>query len=131
MTLDAVSLTGLPRLDLAGRFAQTFAGAAPVGLAASALGWIACLLLGVALALTYVQSLARMWPGAGAFSGALHGLTVWSGGVLWAWVWTDDIAQIDAAAACALGIGLTVFGATMGAFLRAFILRSVEDLDPV
>jgi hypothetical protein len=126
MTLDAVSLFGLPRLDLAGRFAETFAGAEPVGLAASALGWIATLLLGVALALTYVQSLARVWPGAGWFSGALHGLTVWSGGVLWAWFWTNDVADIDTGMACALGIGLTVFGATMGAFLRGFILHGVE-----
>ncbi len=126
MTLDALSLFHLPRLDLAGRFAQTFAGDAPVGLGAGAMGWIACALLGVALALTYLQSLARVWPGAGAFSGALHGLTVWSGGVLWAWLWADDISQIDAGVACSLAIGLVVFGATMGALTKALIVRGTE-----
>lgn len=127
LTLDALSLTGLPRLDLPARFAVTFAGNTEVGLGAGLLGWLACAVLGAAIALAYVYSLARVGSGAGPLTGMLHGMIVWAGGVAWAFLWTGDSYAIDPPAALSLGIGLAAFGAAMGALLRRFILRSAEN----
>ena len=127
VTLDFISLTGLPRVDLASRFAVTIAGQTAVGLGASLMGWLACALLGVAIALTYVRSLARLFTGTGALTGMLHGLVVWVGAVTSAWLYAGTLDGVDLPVAVSLGAGFAVYGATMGALVRWFVLRTAEN----
>jgi hypothetical protein len=127
ITLDAASLTGLPRIDLAARFAAVVAGTSQVGLFASATGWFGVASLSVLSAIVYAQTLARRGSaGMGAPSGALHG--VFMGAI--ASIVLGLNSGLTGREVMAFALASGVCGASAGALLRLMTVYAVGATSP-